>query len=367
MCASVSAQLQFDRIPDPPPLSRVQSPPANPGKPLGNLALPKLPPPGGGKKSNIPAIPPPVRHDFSVEEAKEVFKLAAGKGDTQTIYHWATKLWEGLDAPKDRNTALAWLNYAATAGNPNAQFFLGSLYQYGEGVLLDTQEALKWNQKAADQGHSRSQAGIGRIYLASGNLTHSYAWLCLATSNEAQVEDYILMRQLARRLSPAQVSAAQGMARQIVSKKQTSLGNAGVQDDKGVLVQQDRKGDLEGILTFARQGNMGSQLALGDLYHSGEVVVKDYRKAMEWYLKAAAQGSTAAQGNIGMMYYKGQGTQKDLVSAFAWLSIATANDDTRGAYKVRQAIARRMRPNQLNAAQNMGKQLVKKYPGMIPR
>ena len=52
----------------------------------------------------------------------------------------------------------------AEKGNKIAQFFLGMMYDNGEGVLEDDKEALKWFRKAADQGYADAQNGLGRMY-----------------------------------------------------------------------------------------------------------------------------------------------------------------------------------------------------------
>jgi TPR repeat protein len=43
---------------------------------------------------------------------------------------------------------------SAEAGDADAQYTLGELYRNGQGVEQDFKEALKWYQKAADQGYA---------------------------------------------------------------------------------------------------------------------------------------------------------------------------------------------------------------------
>ena len=52
---------------------------------------------------------------------------------------------------------LAEIRCLAEQGNAEAQFSLGFRYDEGEGVPQDSQEAVKWWRKAAEQGHDQAQ------------------------------------------------------------------------------------------------------------------------------------------------------------------------------------------------------------------
>ena len=47
---------------------------------------------------------------------------------------------------------------AAEQGHDRAQYTLGSLYEYGDGVPQDTKTAKDWYLEAAKQGHPEAQA-----------------------------------------------------------------------------------------------------------------------------------------------------------------------------------------------------------------
>jgi TPR repeat protein len=50
-------------------------------------------------------------------------------------------------------------------GNPQAQVELAELYDAGEGVTQDTEQAVKWYEKAAEQGHEEAQLALALHYL----------------------------------------------------------------------------------------------------------------------------------------------------------------------------------------------------------
>lgn len=76
------------------------------------------------------------------------------------------------------------------------------------------------------------------------------------------------------------------------------------------------------LLPFAVQGNASAQLALGDLYRTGQGVAKDDKLAYDWNRKAADQGSAQAQALLGVMSQEGAGTPQDDAKAVEWFRLA---------------------------------------------
>src|SRR5712692_1025911 len=65
---------------------------------------------------------------------------------------------------RDYGDADRWLRLAATQGNADAQFWLGTGYERGWFGTIDYREALKWLRKAADQGLPNAQLSLGQMY-----------------------------------------------------------------------------------------------------------------------------------------------------------------------------------------------------------
>ena len=55
------------------------------------------------------------------------------------------------------------LRSRATEGNPEAQYFLGLLMWYGDGVATDRDMAMDFFRRAAKQGHIHAQFNVGLI------------------------------------------------------------------------------------------------------------------------------------------------------------------------------------------------------------
>ncbi len=142
---------------------------------------------------------------------------------------------------------------------------------------------------------------------------------------------------------------------------------------------------------LAEQGQVHAQYQLGLLYANGKGVTKDDAKARQWYEKAAIQGHTEAQVNLGIllmyarggqqdykmavyylrlaanrgndlaqrrlgqMYERGEGVQQDYVKAYMWYSLGSANGVEAGA-RLRDALAKRMEPDQIAEAQKLARE-----------
>jgi TPR repeat protein len=64
----------------------------------------------------------------------------------------------------DYATAIREWKPLADKGDPDAQYNMGLLYAYGDGVPLDYVQAATWYRKAADQGVSDAQLNLGVMY-----------------------------------------------------------------------------------------------------------------------------------------------------------------------------------------------------------
>jgi hypothetical protein len=131
--------------------------------------------------------------------------------------------------------------------------------------------------------------------------------------------------------------------------------------DNGQGVSQDYKTAVKWFTLAAEQGDAFAQFNLGNMYRRGDGVPQDYKTAVKWYTLAAEQGYASAQVNLGVMYDNGQGVLQDYVYAHMWANIAAAN----GADgELRDLVAERMTPSQIERAQDLARECVKKnYKG----
>ena len=123
----------------------------------------------------------------------------------------------GCDAYDRGDYAAARREWAPLAeqGHAQAQFRLGCLYAFGQGVPEDQELALRLFRLAAEQGDADAQNNLGGMY-AEGlgvptDMVQAYMWLELAAAG-----GHPLARSnrayLAQAMTPAQIAAAQRLA-----------------------------------------------------------------------------------------------------------------------------------------------------------
>ena len=119
----------------------------------------------------------------------------------------------------DYATALQLLRPLADKGDPSAQYYLGAMYDLGEGVPQDYAAAASWYRKAAEQGHSRAQYFLAGMYAVGRGVPRSdvqaYMWCDVAAprSEKAQLDQVAgLSKTLSGRMSATQLAEARRMA-----------------------------------------------------------------------------------------------------------------------------------------------------------
>ena len=142
---------------------------------------------------------------------------------------------KGADAYKEGDHATAFSVFQPLAENKgflslfyaeedviNAQSNLGEMYYKGNGVLQDHKIAVKWWKLAAEQGHARAQYNLGVMYgngigVKKDNVFALMWWIISASSGHKDAVKYREM--VAKMMTPADISAAQQLARECVRRK----------------------------------------------------------------------------------------------------------------------------------------------------
>lgn len=97
------------------------------------------------------------------DEAQRWYLKAAAAGDVDAQYYLG-KWYRGRSARPEPAEAFYWIRLAADQGQPSAQAVLGELYEAGEGVAKDLEQAGAWYLRAADQGVAQAHCGVARLY-----------------------------------------------------------------------------------------------------------------------------------------------------------------------------------------------------------
>jgi TPR repeat protein len=76
-----------------------------------------------------------------------------------------------------------YMRAAATYRNPVAQFEIGKMFLYGDGVKASIKQAGRWLQLAAEKGHAGAQALLGNLLFQSGKVVRGLAMMTAALSH----------------------------------------------------------------------------------------------------------------------------------------------------------------------------------------
>ena len=100
-------------------------------------------------------------------------------------------------------------------------YYLGKMYINGQGVPQDSKTAVQWYRLAAEQGRAEAQGNLGVLYaLGRGVLkdyVYAHMWGNIAASNGNEGGSK-LRDVVAERMTPADISNAQRLARECVQK-----------------------------------------------------------------------------------------------------------------------------------------------------
>ncbi len=151
----------------------------------------------------------------------------AKQGNAKAQYNLGLMYRKGQGVPQDDAEAVGWWRKAAEQGNAGAQNNLGFMYSNGLGVTQDYAEAMGWWRKAAEQGNATAQYNLGFMYGKGLAVPQDYVqvhmWFNLAASRFPPGEDRdqsVKNRDhVAKRMTPAQISEAEKLAREWKPKK----------------------------------------------------------------------------------------------------------------------------------------------------
>ena len=130
---------------------------------------------------------------------------------------------KGLTAynKEDDATALKIWRPLAEKGYAKAQYYLGIMYNYGQGVLKDYKEAVKWYRKAANQGNASAQNNLGVMYENGQGVlkdkVQAHMWYNLASISGDKYASKN-RENLEKKMTASQIEKATDLAREWLKK-----------------------------------------------------------------------------------------------------------------------------------------------------
>ncbi len=159
------------------------------------------------------------------QKAFRIFKPLAEEGSAEAQYNLGSMYFFGQGLPQDYKEARKWYRKATEQGNANAQYQLGFMYTNGLGGPRDYKEAAKWWRKAAEQGHPVAQRRLGYYYeIGKGvpkDIVQAHKWYNLSASRFKELGNFAahslrihILNSLEKSMTPAQIAEAKKLARE---------------------------------------------------------------------------------------------------------------------------------------------------------
>jgi TPR repeat protein len=304
-------------------------------------------------------------------------KKAAEAHNPKACALYGDALLRGEDGAKqDVAQAILFLREAAEAGEANASFRLGKIYDDGEYTTKDYAKALEYYTTAAKAGVSEAQYNLG-VMFASGHgvkrdTVEGLAWLIVATKNgapadgENQIRERLTKSNRQKQIVSAEQRAAEILAGNLepapaaqatspthftpaptpgrieiagtgtskislalpatpppnISKDIEARLQKNVDDSPPVNLMTPRQtvqhwDSLKILQDDAAKGTPNALWALGKVYLDGDLVAADTARAIQLFEQAVAAGNSDAAYQLGEMYAKDTYAKRDEAKAFA--------------------------------------------------
>ncbi|MDN5653194.1 MAG: sel1 repeat family protein, partial [Lactococcus lactis] len=132
-------------------------------------------------------------------------------------FYLAKRLQKGEGIAQNTQQAIQWYTKAAQQGVAPAQLNLAIMYLRGEGVQPNLQQARLWLEKAAMRGDNRASYTLALLDEKQKNLVDAYKWYDLA-ARDGMLDEKVRNKargkigQLALNLSSADIASARNKA-----------------------------------------------------------------------------------------------------------------------------------------------------------
>lgn len=232
------------------------------------------------------------RWENSNETGMEMLQRMADHGKARAQAELGRAYYYGRGVTINNSIAFRMFSDAATANDPDAQYYLAVLYSQGDGVLPNDELSLQWLKKAADSGNAQAQRVLPQAEQFSENRKKSKA-------------------EAGLKLATIRAAAEAGDM-----ESQRNIGNYYIE---GLGVSQDVKSALEWYKKAAQAGDLVATTQIGVIYDKGRGVPVDYVEAVKWYKIAAEKGEAQSQFNLGILMFYGTGTELNKAQGKDWI------------------------------------------------
>ena len=290
------------------------------------------------------------------ENAERQAELEREYDDLIETYNNAVYTETNVRGPQDLLSALPNYIEAAKHSFARAQYRIGLLYDEGELVRENPDEAFFWYSEAVKNNSELEKlvaAWMFKYYARSGgagNLSVIESWyskIPFAKYDEKLVQtfkeildlvyyraglDYYHGNNIEKSFTRAvhyfdkcETEYDDGTINyELIAQAKFELGR---EYELGITVCKDMNQAIHWYTESASYRNADACCRLGMLLEEGEFVEGDLTKAVSLYSVAAEQGQSDAQFRLGKVYYEGVAVPKNMVNAKFWIQKAVEADN----------------------------------------
>lgn len=265
----------------------------------------------------------------------------AGTPSALALYRYGRILLDPRSGPRDVPGAVTVLEQAVGLRHLQAHTLLARLYLIGEeGVAQDLPRAADLLQFAATRGQADAQFYLGQLLLtrsaADEGKARGLSWLEAAADQQFGRAAFLLAQSYAdeKYLPQDRVKAMHWLHRAADmghGEAQLQLAHS---YERGREVTPDKAEALRWYRAAAEAGHPVAQRVLGAKYLAGDGVPRDNDAALLWLERAAARKEPGALHNLGLIYADGRGVPRDDARALAYFRAGDAHSVTLSTYQL---------------------------------
>ena len=265
--------------------------------------------------------------------ARQLYEQAASLGSAPAMNNLAALYERGDGVAQNHDEARKWFEMAAKGGVTIAMTNLGVHYLRDSGAPADPVEARKWFERAAAAGEPRAMLELGFLYEHGQGVPAASAaarkWYGKA-ADAGMASGLTNIGRLFLNGTGVPADAAEArkwFERAAAANEPAAMDYLGTIYGRGTGVPKD---DAAALKWYEKSASLGYGLAMANLgahYQLGTGVPVDFSKARGWYEKCAGIGTAICMTNLGILYERGLGVPRDSELAREWYEKAAAAGD----------------------------------------
>ncbi len=251
----------------------------------------------------------------SYSSAVVYYKVAAEKGDIDSIYKLGCLISDGEGFAKNNSAALPFLAIAAVQGIADAQYRIAEMMEYGLGVTQNRNEATKWYIKALENGDRRPYIKLAHRYLNGETVEKNESTAAdyyIEAAKDGLEEAYLVLAKLYRDGIGVRVNEEKSQEYFFLA---ADKGIYEAQYNYGMCLYKDKK-YVEAFkwlmlsvsdLPDGATPEPDALYAIAECCEKGLGTAQDRTKAFLYYYSAAKLGHTRSRLALAECYKKGIG------------------------------------------------------------